>query len=57
MFRSKYETLLNLADDFYLIYLEILNYYNSIDKTIVFDWGTKIYVIIKLVNIYVLVKK
>lgn len=37
MFRNKYEILPNLADDFDLIYLEIINYCKNIDKTIVID--------------------
>lgn len=37
MFRSKYKNLPNLADDFDLIYSEILNYCKNIDKTIVID--------------------
>ena len=37
MFRNKYEILPNLADDFDLIYSEILNYCKNIDKTIVID--------------------
>ena len=37
MLRKKYETLPNLADDFDLIYSEILNYCKNIDKTIVID--------------------
>ena len=37
MFRNKYETLPNLADDFDLIYSEILNYCKDINKTIVID--------------------
>jgi len=37
MFRDKYETLPNLADDFDLIYQEIINYCKNIDKTIVID--------------------
>ena len=37
MIRSKYEILPNLADDFDLIYSEILNYCKNIDKTIVID--------------------
>lgn len=37
MFRNKYETLPNLADDFDLMYSEILNYCKDINKTIVID--------------------
>lgn len=37
MFRNKYETLPNLADDFDLIYKEILEYCKDINKTIVID--------------------
>lgn len=37
MFRNKYETLPNLADDFDLIYKEILKYCKDINKTIVID--------------------
>lgn len=37
MFRNKYETLPNLADDFDLIYKEILDYCKDINKTIVID--------------------
>ena len=37
MFRKKYETLPNLADDFDLIYNDILNYCKDINKTIVID--------------------
>lgn len=37
MFRNKYETLPNLADNFDLIYSEILNYCKDINKTIVID--------------------
>lgn len=36
-FRNKYETLPNLADDFDLIYREILDYCKDLDKTIVID--------------------
>ena len=37
MIRNKYETLPNLADDFDLIYKEILEYCKDINKTIVID--------------------
>ena len=37
MFRNKYEKLPNLADDFDLIYKEILEYCKDINKTIVID--------------------
>lgn len=37
MFRSKYEILPNLADDFDLIYSEIINYCKNYDKTIIID--------------------
>lgn len=37
LFRSKYEVLPNLADDFDLIYREILDYCKDLDKTIVID--------------------
>ena len=37
LFRSKYEVLPNLADDFDLIYREILDYCKGLDKTIVID--------------------
>ena len=37
LFRSKYEVLPNLADDFDLIYREILDYCKVFDKTIVID--------------------
>lgn len=36
-FRDKYQELPNLADDFYLIYNEIIDYCKNINKTIVID--------------------
>ena len=37
MFRQKYNQLPSLADDFDLIYNEIINYCKDIDKTIIID--------------------
>ena len=37
MFRNKYEQLPNLADDFDLVYEEIISYCKNINKTIVID--------------------